>query len=118
MWQAAVRAGACRMVRGSSSHPQPWQRLAVSGGPLGGRDRNLLLGRPLQVAVKPLPSTPHFDRTQPQGGTLFLDIVKAGQDTKTWEGMERMCYYGYKFEALCTGARHSPPRRSPAGSVY
>lgn len=38
-----------------------------------------------------------------QGGTLFLDIVKAGQDTNTWPGQDRMCYYGYKFEALCTG---------------
>ena len=38
------------------------------------------------------------------GGTLFLDIVKAGADLKTWPGSDRMCYYGYKFEALCTGA--------------
>lgn len=36
------------------------------------------------------------------GGTLVLDINKAG--FVTYPNQELMTYYGYKFEALCTGA--------------
>ncbi|KAF6260603.1 hypothetical protein COO60DRAFT_1505467 [Scenedesmus sp. NREL 46B-D3] len=38
------------------------------------------------------------------GGTLFLDINKAGKEE--YFNQEKMTYYGYKFEAMCTGQEH------------
>ncbi|WIA33467.1 hypothetical protein OEZ86_006597 [Tetradesmus obliquus] len=38
------------------------------------------------------------------GGTLFLDINKAGN--QEYPNQDKFVYYGYKFEALCTGQDH------------
>ncbi len=38
--------------------------------------------------------------------TLFLDINKTPDANETYPNQERMTYYGYKFEALCTGGLH------------
>eukprot|EP00882_Tetradesmus_deserticola_P008906 GHRQ01009396.1.p1 GENE.GHRQ01009396.1~~GHRQ01009396.1.p1 ORF type:complete len:230 (+),score=74.13 GHRQ01009396.1:768-1457(+) len=38
------------------------------------------------------------------GGTLFLDINKAAREE--YPNQDKFVYYGYKFEALCTGQEH------------
>lgn len=37
-----------------------------------------------------------------KSGTLFLDIVYGQQ--ATWKDADKFTFYGYKFEAVCTGA--------------